>query len=306
MMIGKQICKTVNEKDGVIYLSDSAYVKDGVIHEIDKNSEILLPLLGALLNAQKQEITFLSDIEPNNKIECIARDVIKKTINGKKITFVKNNEENTKDIYVDGKLIIRILNNTECFVSVEPCAFYANEISINGGVDWKNYKEDVTLEDVALSNINIDCMANSFSMYNGSVSSGVLDLSHVKNIELVGVNLTGVTVKLNPNADTIGLINVVGLSGYLDFGNVKDLRIRVPNSDRGLENVHGMNMPKDGKYSIENDVGEVRDRLPDLQENFDKHQKLEKAKKKAKMSTATKCMTKQTPQQSGDTNEKGM
>ena len=306
MMIGKQICKTVNEKDGVIYLSDSAYVKDGIIHEIDKNSEILLPMIGALLNAQKQEITFLSDIEPSSETERFAQDIIKKNINGKKITFVKNNEKNTKDIYVDGKLNIRMHDNMECYVSADPYAFYATEISIDDGVDWKNYKEEVTLEDISLSNMNIDCVANRFSMYNGSVSSSVLDLSHVKDIELVGVNLSGVTVKFNPNADTIRLINVVGLSGYLDFGNVKDLRIRVPNSDRGLEKVHGINTPKNGKYSIENDVSEVRDRLPALQENFDKHQKLENAKKKAKISSATKRIKKQIPQQPYDTNEKGM
>lgn len=259
-----------------------------------------MPYIGALLNAQKQEITFLSDIEPSSEKERFAQDILKKNINGKKITFVKNNEENTKDIYVDGKLTIRTLsNNTECYLSVEPYAFFATEISIDDGVDWKNYKEEVTLEDISLSNINIDCMAKNFSMYKSSVLSGVLDLSHVKNINLFGVNLSGVTIKFNPNADEIRLINVTGLSGYLDFGNVKNLEI----SECECENIRGINFTKNNNYIREAGIFRKRDAL---QESFDKHQKLEKAKKKAKISIATKHVSNRIPVLPHNTDEKGM
>ena len=304
-LVGKSICKVVNEADGVLYIEDSAYAKDGVIYEIDKNTEILLPVLGAVFNLKKHEFTFLSDIEPSAR-DRVVREKLSSAIKDKKIKVVKNSTDNTKDIYLNDKLFIRLRNNMESFVSLEGYALYSQkENDIFSDIDWKQYSKDINIEEFSLDAINIDCNSERVHLWDGSFSNSVLDFSHVKDIHLYNVDLSDVVVKFNPNADEIYIDKVTGLKGYLDFGNVKKLTIRVPDSDRGLENVCGINLPKDGTYEIRNDVGEVRDRLDVLVENFKKYANAMESKKE-RFESATHKIEKLKTIIPTDTNTQGM
>ena len=331
-----QIFKYVDEIEDVYFGVDSAYVKNGVIHDLDKSTEFLIPDLNAILNTKKCELQFLVDGINEDMQGCA------NFIKGKKVQIVTNKQDNTHDIYVDNKLFIKQFIDTKrtSFLDAGYVGASMENFSPKGNIDFSE-ASFIGMRKVNMSDAKIKYNSNALSIFMDEVSglSGAMDFSGVKELEIRDSDLahvddikfnpnaekisimgtyyptswvpfkmsiqyadfsnvetlsldcldvSGVDIKFNPNAQRIILDNVVGLSGYLDFGNVKKLRIKVLRGS-SFDNVKGINLPPEGNFLIS---GLSEERIKVLQQNFNKRKNLQKVTKNLKMAVAKSKISK--------------
>lgn len=337
VLFGNQIFKYVREREDVYFGFDSAYVKNGIIYDLDKSTEFLVPAVSAILNTKKCEFQFLTDDARANKESQEVADFVK----GKKVQIVTNKQDNTQDIYIDNKLFMKQDVNTKDIpfihagsvgVSIEDynpkgdfdlsdaANIYMRYVNVSdakikynsnakdvdmsyisglsGIIDFSGVKElDIFKSDLShIDDIKFNSSAEFIGIAGEYLPSGDVskisiqnaDFSNVKKLNLRRMDISGVNTKFNPNAQQIILESVKGLSGYLDFGNVKSLRIETyePN---GIDNIKGINLPPESCYII---TGELSKHVKVLQQKFNKRKNLQKVTKNLKMAVAKSKISK--------------
>lgn len=334
-LFNDQIFKYVREIEDVYFGVDSAYVKNGVIHDLDKSTEFLIPGIPAILNTKKCEFQFLTDDVRKDKDTQKVADYIK----GKKVQIVTNKQDNTHDIYINNELFIKQVIDTKDvpFLNAGSLIALIEDISPKGSFDFSDASEiNLRRTDVSDAKIKYNSNAENITISLVSGLSGTLDFSGVKELNIHRSNLShiddikfnpnaedieikcdafpdgnapkvslqhadfsnvktlflrdidvsGADIKFNPNAQQIILESVKGLSGYLDFGNVKSLRIEWGS---GFDNVKGINLPPKENCYIS---GLSEERIKVLQQSFNKRKNLQKVTKNLKMAVAKSKISK--------------
>ncbi len=193
-LIGDQIFKYVAESEGIYFGVDSAYAKDGKIYNLDKNSELLIPEIESILNISQHKLIPLTDDAAKRYAEDSEDSEAKKIyecFNDKKIQIVANKQDNTKDIFVDGDLRLRLRDrdNKVCYFYLKDCGLLARDIKLKG------------------------------------------DFESFDNMRLINVDISDANIVFKKDAEYFELERVTGLSGYLDFGNVQTLNLWVSDKD---------------------------------------------------------------------------
>ncbi len=125
-----------------------------------------------------------------------------------------------------------------------------NASKLHGDLDLRNTQR-IKIKDSNLSAVNLMVNPNSYAViFDGVVGlHGELNMSHVTDVHFFHSDLSHVTnLKLNPSSDQIEIKQTKGLSGNLDFNDIRYVRLE------GLDliKVNGINFGRSKEVYIEN------------------------------------------------------
>ena len=154
-IVNNQIVRYDIERNNV-YCAENFFVKDGVIHEIDKRSQIMLGN-GLLLDLQKKEVSDITETpEEKNLRAIVVRDKFIESINeelaNKKIQTTKN-PLGGYDIVADGKVVLTIENGDLVYINLPHAKAIdlSDRKRLRGDLDFSGITDEINLRDANLS-----------------------------------------------------------------------------------------------------------------------------------------------------------
>ena len=236
MILNNQIIHYNAELFGYYYANDF-YVTNGIIKEINKQSQLMLPG-GLLFDLQKKEIEKIGNTLLG---EADWAFILNGLIKNKKIQ-VKNTADGKKEVVADGRIVFSINPSNGLFNYLD---LFENKVSYlilkrldryfdkDGVFDFTGVTTDLYLAHFNARNAVFKFYPKLLSLELHEIfglRTKVLDFSGVEGLIIQNSDLSGVDViKFNPKAKTIHLENCEGIfdkKQSYDFSGVTD-RLRL-------------------------------------------------------------------------------
>ena len=226
-IVNNQIFKYVSERNNV-YISENAYVKDGQIYDINKNSEIMLGK-GLMLDITKKEVI---DITAENGIESVQeeelfRQSLNDAIKGKKLQ-IKKNPLGGYDVFANDKQILTIEHAKIVNMNI-PNADYVylrGAQNLRGELNFGDAKY-LDLEGADLSRVTkliLPKNADYLNLRQTTLPPGEYNLSDVKFLDVFKTDMCQATNLILPsNVNNVNLSSANFPAGVYNFSNAKKL-----------------------------------------------------------------------------------
>lgn len=236
-VVKNQICKYNYEIENT-YCGADFWIRNGEIHEIDKQKEIMLGD-GLLLNMQTRTVTDVTRNDPNTPLLLDTRtrfvEYLNKYIADKTLQITKN-PSGGHDIIANGQPILTSENGDLVGINLPNADAIAlsHLRNLRGQLDFSGVKEiDLFALDLSqVTRMNLNPNARIVSMTNVShippSNASIVDFGGVDDLSLNHISSTAMAhIRLNPNASNIEIMGISGwrMRDYLDFSNVKNLHL---------------------------------------------------------------------------------
>ena len=222
VLVGNQICKYNVEQYGVYFGSDF-YIRDGQIHNLEKNIEWMVHP-GVIFNVSTKEIHEV--LWDRNTGLWWIKDFLCQEIKKKAVQMPKNTYGGY-DILADGKKIFSFKDGIMTWIG------RYHDVCGDAGVCYSKFAGDVLdfggmsncyFENVDFSGVKhliMPSYANRLYMNRVTGLHGILDFSAVRDLTICDCDLSRAVLKLNPKANSIDLSYVTGWSGNYDLSGVQ-------------------------------------------------------------------------------------
>lgn len=226
-IVNNQIFNYVSERNNV-YISENAYVKDGQIYDINKNSEIMLGK-GLMLDITKKEVIDLTvdkDTQPEQEYD-LFRQSLNDAIKDKKLQ-IKKNPLGGYDIFANDQQILTLENTKIVNINI-PNAEYVylpGAENLRGEMDLHNVKHlDIHGANFSQgTKLILPKNADYLDLIKTTLPPGDYDLSNVKRLWLSQTDFSHATKLILPNnMNSVSMIGVKFPAGVYTFSNVKKL-----------------------------------------------------------------------------------
>lgn len=193
VLMNGQICK-YNSEIANVYFGEDFYAKDGQVHEIDKNSEIMIGN-GILFDDKQKRFIDLTSMNDTETTRYRFVMTLNNAIQGKKIT-VQNNPLGGRDILADGVPVLTVENGEIVYINLpgkQDCIDLAECSNLRGEMDFSQVS-NLILKNADLSAVDSLIMpknADSINLEGAKLPNVDLDFSHVDDLNLKGVDLRG-------------------------------------------------------------------------------------------------------------------
>ena len=247
VLINNQICK-YNLEIANVYFGEDFYAKDGHVHEIDKNSEIMIGN-GILFDAKQKRFIDLTGMNDTETTRYRFVMTLNNAIQNKKIAN-QNNPLGGRDILADGVPVLTVENGEIVYINLpgkQDCIDLAECSNLRGEMDFSQVS-NLILKNADLSAVDSLIMpknADSINLEGAKLPNVDLDFSHVDDLNLKGVDLRGSpNIKLPKSGSKLNL-NFAKLPA-IDLDLRHYIFINIHGADLSL--VTGLQLPE--KYEL--------------------------------------------------------
>ena len=225
VLVGDQVCKYNLEHYATYYGSDF-YIRDGVVHELEKNIEWMIHP-GFVFNVSTKQVTRYVKDTGLMWLQDFVEDGVKK----RPVQILKN-IYGGRDIVAGGRKILGFQDGMITWVDK-----YKNAPWHPSGLGYSKFVGDVLdfsgfddfyLEDCDVSNVrNLVLNSNAKRIYINRVTGlhGLLDFSGVRDLVICDTDVSRAVIKLNSAAYSIDLSYVRGFAGLHDLSKVSFIDI---------------------------------------------------------------------------------
>ena len=234
LLTNNLIIKYEYEIDG-IFFGEKHYVKNGQLHTIEPDYEIMLGN-GLLLNIKTKTVTALTDYVSDTYRQMGV--LLNQAFQGRKIRISPNPDDTkSKEFFIDNKKIWAIKNNQITYINVPTVthiALYPNTTNLHGDINFSNtqklFLHGVNMEQC--SSVKMPKNAKKIEIYNTNLPCQDLDFSNVQDLTLSNVYIKQCTNIKATNVKKVDIYNTTMPTKNLDFSNVQKLYLSRTNMEQ--------------------------------------------------------------------------
>lgn len=232
VLINDQICK-YNYEINNMYFGTDFYVKDGIVIDLDKNSQLMLGG-GFVFDNRTKAILDYKSLETWESEQLIENDYLK----NKKLKIVKN-EDGSHSLIADGDIFLTVQDGIMNYINPKGSDVVSlRYFRLRGDYDFSDVKE-LNLHNADFSSANsliLPKAATKIDLRGVVFPPATVDFSNIKKLDLCDADLTNITKVIFPrNAESIECLHG-GLpenAPDIDFSGAKNLTLySIPNIDK--------------------------------------------------------------------------